>query len=125
MSGLTFQEMNEWRVEAEIILGEHNIKTINPVLFYNFEMEPNFTDKECMLFDLTAVRNSNVILVNLHKNSVGTAIELFDANGKQIPVIGFNASKDLHPWMRECCYKICDDLYSAVNYIVDYYASFM
>lgn len=121
MTGLSYNEMNDWREEATKLFHQFDIKTINPVVYYNFEMDKNFTDKECILFDLTAVRKSDVILVNLNHDSIGTAIELYEAFKSGIPVIGFNAHDNIHPWMKECCYKICNDLDDAVNYIASYY----
>lgn len=121
MTGLSYNEMNDWREEATKLFNQYDIKTINPVTYYNFEMDKNFTDKECMLFDLTAVNKSDIILVNLHYDSIGTAIELYEAYKSNKPVIGFGAHENLHPWMKECCYKICDDLIDAVNYITSYY----
>ena len=121
MQNLSHEEMNNWREEATYYLEKHNIKTINPVDYYNFQMEKNFTDKECMLFDLTAVKHSDLILVNLNYDSIGTAIELYDNFKSGRPVIGFGAHENLHPWMRECCFKICDTLTDAVDYIASYY----
>jgi nucleoside 2-deoxyribosyltransferase len=122
MSGLTYEEMNNWREEADIKLRRFNIKSINPVSFYNSEIDPTtFTDRECMLFDLVAVKKSDLILVNLNHNSIGTAIELYESYKSGIPVIGFNSIENTHSWMKECCYKICDNLDNAVRYISDYY----
>lgn len=125
MQGLTCEEMNKWREQADYYFsqagGANRYKTINPVDFYNFTINQNFTDKECMLFDLTAVRKSDVILANLNKDSIGTAIELYESFSKGIPVIGFDAHNNLHPWVKECCFKICNSLEDAITYIKEYY----
>ena len=50
MSGLTFEQMNGWRVKASELLTLHNdnIHVENPCSFYNFELDPStFSDKEC------------------------------------------------------------------------------
>jgi len=50
MSGLTLEEMNSWRLKAERLLrisSDNQIHTINPVGYYNFEMNPNtYTESE-------------------------------------------------------------------------------
>lgn len=124
MTGLSFEEMNRWRKKAENLLSQHNIQTINPVKFYNFSMGTNtFTNKECYKFDLTVVRNSNVILVKLDRNSIGTAIELYDATNNRTPVIGFETNDQTHPWMIENTDKLCKTLEDAIDYIVSYYGA--
>jgi nucleoside 2-deoxyribosyltransferase len=127
MSGLTYHQMNDWRVIATNLLKNKSdrIHTINPVSYYNFEMDKNeYTEKEIMKFDLQMVKNSDLILVNLENpDSIGTAIELFSASEVYgIPVIGFGiGDKEPHPWMLLCIDKICNQLNDAVNYIGDYY----
>jgi len=129
MSGLTFESMNNWRVEADKLLKDESytsIHTINPVSFYNFEMSPDsYTDKEVMKFDLKMVADSDVILVNLSDpNSIGTAIELYSAHDiLNKPVIGFglNNNNPCHPWMKLCLTKECKSLPDAIDYIIDYY----
>ena len=126
MSGLTFNEMNEWRVEAKEQLEDRHIKAINPVVYYNFEMNPDeFTNHECISFDLTAVKHSDVILVNLEHNSIGTAIELFQAHELHIPIVGFNYNNDTHPWIKELVDVFCNNLNEAISYITTYYATIM
>lgn len=127
MQGLTYKEMNDWREQVSLYFNRCNIniKTINPVDFYNFEIDRNFTDKECMLFDLTAVKKSDLLLVNLNHDSIGTAIEMYEAYKSGIPVVGFNAHDNLHPWMKECCYKICNNLENAIEYIANFYETIL
>lgn len=128
MSGLTLEQMNNWRIEATELLNlysNNRIHTINPVDYYNFEMDRNtYTDKEVMEFDLQMVKHSNLILVNLeYPDTIGTAIELFaSARIWDIPVIGFGIDKiDPHPWMKLCLTKTCKTLEEVVIYIVEYY----
>jgi len=126
MSGLTYEEMNEWRVNAKRLLkiiSNNQIHTINPVDYYNFEMNPNtYTEKEIKKFDLHMVKTSDLILVNLDfSDSIGTAMEIcmaYDVWDK--PVIGFGKNKS-HPWMELCVSKRCETLEQAVQYITEYY----
>lgn len=126
MGGLTFEEMNNWRTEAELKFVDKAhvpIHTINPVDFYNFEMNPNeYTDKEVKKFDLHMVKVSDLVLVNLDfSDSIGTAMEICMAHDVwDKPVIGFGKSKS-HPWMELCISKRCETLEEAVDYIIDYY----
>lgn len=126
MSGLTLEEMDGWRVEATKQFNDKSfipVHTINPVRFYNFEMNPNtYSEKEVRKFDLHMVKASDVILVNLDfSDSIGTAMEIcmaYDVWDK--PVVGFGKNKS-HPWMELCISKRCETLEDAVDYIIDYY----
>lgn len=125
MSGLTFEEMNLWRVKASMMLkGYSDVHIENPCHYYNFEFVPTtFTDKECKEFDLWLVKNSDLILVNLDfPNSIGTAIEM--ELGSRIwnkPVIAFGHLVDIHPWMKEAVTKHCETMEEAIEYIFNFY----
>lgn len=124
MSGLTFEQMNEWRQEAKKLLGD-DFTTINPVEFYNFELDPKtYTDREVKDFDLTAVKSSDIILVNFeYPDTIGTAIEIDRAYSVwDKPVIAYGGDLlKVHPWMRESITKYSDTLIEAVQFIKDYY----
>lgn len=127
MSGLTTKEMNKWRLKATNLLQQHDIKTINPVDYYNFELDPStYNELEVKNFDLHLVRNCDLVLVNLnHQGSIGTAIELHESyENYKIPVVAFatkeNYSK-VHPWVR-CSVSRCEEtLIDALDYIVRFY----
>lgn len=125
MTGLSLEEMNSWRVKATNELQQYSdsIHTINPVNFYNFEMdESTYTEREVKEFDLYQVRNCDLVLVNLDfPNSIGTAIECHEAHDNwKIPVIGFG-SKVAHPWVELSLTKKCWSMEEAIEYIVDFY----
>lgn len=125
MSGLTFEEMNTWRVEATNLLKLHNddIHMENPCDYYNFELDPStFTDKECKEFDLWLVKNCDIVLVNLnYPDSIGTAIEMEMASRWNIPVIAFGTRDDVHPWMKLCVTKWCKTMEDAIEHILSFY----
>lgn len=129
MSGLTFEEMNGWRKNVEKLCKKYNgITTINPVDYYNFEMdEENYTDKEVKDFDLHLVRNCDVILVNLnYTDSIGTAVELHECyENYKVPVVAF-ASKEncdkIHPWIKCSVSRFEETMEDAINYIVQFYS---
>lgn len=126
MSGLDFNTMNNWRKRAKYLLelnSDKPLHIINPVDFYNFEMDRNtYTEKEIKEFDLWAVKRSDLILVELiNPDSIGTAIEIYEAHDNQgTPVIGFG-NGDIHPWMKLCLTKHHKTLEEAVEHIVDFY----
>lgn len=131
MSGLTFSEMNAWRVEATnlFLSYESNVKLFNPCDYYNFENDKllKATDEEIMKFDIFhLVKHSNVVLVNLaHPGSIGTAIECHDAKEFfHIPVIGFGTQEEYektHPWVRVGLNKYIPNLEEAIDYIMTFY----
>ncbi len=124
MSGLSKEEMSGWRNEFR--------KTINnfypafhiasPTDFYSFEVKKHKTEREVMDYDLWLVKNSTLIVVNLdHPNSLGTAIELYEANKHcGIPVIGFG-TKVNHPWIEECVTVKLDTMDEVIEHIIEFY----
>lgn len=129
MQNLSFEEQTRWRnqVKDAILFGgyDYDFKPIfiNPVNYYNFEEPSHKSEKEVMEFDLHKVRTSDIVVVNFNDpQSLGTAMELAIAFENRVPVIGLNKDGfDLHPWLVECCSRICDDMYELVEYIVEYY----
>lgn len=133
MSGLTFSEMNEWRVELKnklITAAEdlnYKILVINPVDFYNFESAVHQSEEEVEDFDLAHVISSDIIIVNLDglNTSDGTKIELHDGNyHNKIPVIAFGDKKlyeELHPWIKRDITRVEPNIDSVVTYIKEFY----
>lgn len=129
MSGLSLEVQNRWRknVINAIKYGDYDYEKkptfFNPVDFYNTEELNHKTEKEVMEFDLRNLRNSDLVIVNFNNLwSIGTAMELAIAKEYRIPVIAFGVNnREIHPWLVECCSRICDDMKEAVSYVVDYY----
>jgi nucleoside 2-deoxyribosyltransferase len=125
MSGLTFEEMNTWRLKAKELFEEYelDVHLENPCDYYNFELDPDtYTEKEVKKFDLWLVKNCDIVLVDLvHPNSIGTAIEIHEAHDNwKIPVISFGNAV-AHPWMNLSIDKRCNTLEDAVEHIIDFY----
>lgn len=89
-------------------------------------MRRNFKDREVdsaneiVEFDLQDIRNSDILLVNYGKPSIGTAMEVFYAsNTLQKFVVAFSPLdfKNCSPWMVRYCTKILPALDAAVAYI--------
>ena len=129
MTSLSFEEQSRWRkqVQDAIKFGEYDCEKkavfFNPVDYYNFKEARHRSEREIMEFDLNGLRNSDLVLVNFNdEKSIGTAMELILAKERNIPVIAFGVNgKEVHPWLIECCTRICDDMREAVEHIVEFY----
>ena len=128
MMDSSFEEQSKWRqkvVDAISYQYEHEKKAVffNPVNYYNFEEKRHKSEREIIEFDLYNLRNSDIVIVNFNnEKSIGTAMELMLAKEYKIPVIAFGINgKEIHPWLLECCTRICDSLREAVEYVVDFY----
>lgn len=118
MSGLSFEDMNNWRQVAKEKLisaaqaSGYYVYIINPVDFYNFEKIEYQTDAEVMDYDLFHVEHSDFLIVNGDKldQSTGTQIEIFDAYRYGIPVFVFGDYKHPHPWIERCVTRFEPDI---------------
>lgn len=129
MTGLNREEQTKWRTQFKnaIKFGDYdyekNPSIFDPTQHYNFEEKSHKSEREIMEFDLNAVRNSDLIIVNFNEpSSIGTAMELMLAKELHIPIVGLDKDKkEIHPWLRCCCHRMCDDMRELVEYIVDFY----
>ena len=129
MSGISWEEQTKWRrqIQNAIRFGDYDYEKkpsfFDPTQYFNYEEKLHKTEREIMEFELNALRKSDVIIVNLtHANSIGTAMELMLAKELRIPVIAFGvADNEVHPWLLECCTRVCDSMGELVQYIVDFY----
>ena len=127
MTGLTFDEMNEWRKDIEIFVSDigvdDEIKIINPVDFFNFEMDSSdYTEREVMDFDLKAVEESDILILNRkYAKSIGSAIELgLGSKSWNKPIIAFG-KEEVHPWIECCINKNTLNYQDTIEYIKDFY----
>ena len=128
MQNLSFNEQYGWRNQVINSLNRiddnlKRLKFINPVDYYNFTEVNYKSEREVMDFDLYHVRDSDLIIVNFNDpKSIGTAMELMLAREMKIPVIGLNEkNNELHPWLKECCTRICDTFEELVWYFENYF----
>lgn len=129
MGNLSFEEQSKWRkniseaIKTEGTDSEKKASIFNPVNYYNFEINSHKSEKEIMEFDLYNLRNSNLVIVNFNdEKSIGTAMELMLAKEYNIPVIAFGAGdKQIHPWLTECCTRVCDSMREVVDHIIQFY----
>ena len=129
MGNLSLEEQSKWRRQIidEIKFGDHDYEYkplfSNPVDYYNFEERRHKSENEIMEFDLNRVRKSDLIIVNFNdEKSIGTAMELAVAKENKIPIIGLNRdNRELHPWLIECCTRVCDNIRELVEHVVGFY----
>ena len=129
MGNLSYEEQSQWRQKVinAIKFGDYHCEKkpsfFNPVDHYNFTEIRYRSEREVMEFDLNALRNSDLVIVNFNDpKSIGTAMELMLAKEMHIPVISWNPSgEELHPWLAECTTRLCDDIREAVEHVVDFY----
>ena len=112
----------EWRETAKKLLQER-FRLLDP-------MRRKFVDRqvdsanEIVEFDLQDVRNSDVVLVNYNRASIGTSMEVFYAahdQGKFVVAFSPLEYKDCSPWMARFCTKILPTLEDAVEYIIAHF----
>ena len=108
----------EWRETAKGLLKDR-FRLLDP-------MRRKFVDRqvdsanEIVEFDLQDVRNSDIVLVNYNRPSIGTSMEVFYAShdlGKFVVAFSPLEYQDCSPWMVRYCTKILPDLETAVSYI--------
>lgn len=129
MSGLSWEEQVRWRnnIKEAIKFGDHDIEKkvtfFSPPDYYNFKSTQHKSEREVMEYDLYNLRKSDLVIVNFNDpNSLGTAMELILAKEYRIPVIGLNTKQNtIHPWLSECCTRICDNVVELIGHVVDFY----
>lgn len=130
MTGLTFNEYNSWRVKLKKILEDANpkIRCINPGDYFSLdEVEAGGDEiqKRAMNFDLHKVRQSDLLICNFNApKSLGTMAEMAIAYERNIPIIGLNIdNKEIHPWSKNMCEIIFDNMEDLVLYVLKYYTT--
>ena len=139
MGGLTKTEYNTWRevlrkkLEIAAECCNSIIQVINPADYFYFDNMEGHTDKEIMQFDLNMVRQSGIVIANVNgiNESIGTSIEVYEANRLNIPVIAYSDVLDakkgdifdkIHPWIKEClATKLMFHADDVVQYVKDFY----
>ena len=127
MAGLSVEEQMEWRKDIKKRINNSLIHDptyfFQPPYYYQPDGDYHRSEREGRDFDLNRLRHSDIVIVNFNvPNSIGTAQELAVAYEHRIPVIGLNENKNkLHPWLYECCTRICETREELVEHIVNFY----
>lgn len=129
MSSLSIEGQTKWRKQFSdaIKYSEYDYikkpSIFDPTKYYGFEEKRYKSEIEIMNFDLNAVRKSDLVVVNFNEpKSIGTAMELMLAKELNIPIVGLDIDrKEIHPWLKCCCNRICDNMRELVDYVIDFY----
>lgn len=131
MTGLSYEDMQEWRFEFKDRVNKYvkasgityRVNVFNPCDYYNPLSNEHKSDREAMEFDIYNLKKSDIVVVNLYnQDSIGTCMEVAIARDNGIPVIGLYEDKDeLHPWLEECCTRICNSMEELVDHVFYYY----
>ena len=128
IGNISFEERSKWRQQViDAIKFNYDCEKepifFNPVNYYDFEEVRYKTQREVMEFDLNALRNSDLVIVNFNDpSSLGTCAELAIAYDMKIPIVGINKDgKELHPWLTEFTSRMCYSVREAVEYVVEFY----
>jgi len=122
MSGLSKEEMSEWRERATGDLVEAGFRILNPV---NTDFGTNVTDREIIDSNDFQISHSDIILAELdyEQISIGTICEIVEARRQGKPVIAWGTAYGIinHPHIRGRITRHCEDLENAVQYIIENY----
>lgn len=119
----TEHEARRWREDAKRLL-KGKFRILDP-------MRRNFKDREVdsaneiVEFDLLDVRESDILLVNYSKASIGTSMEVFYAAhdlGKFVVCFSPFSFQECSPWMIRYATKILPCLEDACEYIIRHFA---
>lgn len=129
-TNLTFDEYNSWRVKLKTILEDANpkIHCINPGDYFSLEDVKRGGEEvqvRAMKFDLHTVRHSGLLICNFNApKSLGTMAEMAIAYDRRIPIVGLNTDhKEIHPWSKNMCEIIFDNMEDLVLYVLKYYTT--
>ena len=131
MSGLTYEQQMGWRSQIEKLIrdkSDANIVFVHPPQYYNYEKHEHQTDAEVKIWDLSQVRDSDLVILNLENiaESSGTQYELGvvesmnSFGSKHIHLIGVGHPDTDHPWIGLSLLRREDTLEDAAEYITNY-----
>ena len=129
MSNLTLEEQTKWRMRFKDAIKyngyDYEKKPIffDPTQNYSLFEQDHKSEREVFEYDLYNLRRSDLVVVNFNApKSIGTAMELAIAKENKIPVIGLSRKNtELHPWILECCTRVCNDFREFVEHVVRFY----
>lgn len=115
-------QAREWRLKAKQLLSR-NFRTLDPMRRNFFDRQVDSAN-EIVEFDLQDVRESNILLVNYSKPSIGTAMEVFHAAhnlGKFVVTFSPFKFEECSPWMVRYSTKILPTLEGACDYLITHF----
>lgn len=116
--GLPDRACMGWRNRAKELLGVHGIHAHDPMMTDYRGREDDHAE-EIVEQDKDAIQQCDLVLVNAHTPSWGTAMEVFFAASLGIPVVGFSGAPSISPWLRQHTTAIFLTLEEAVDGIAN------
>jgi len=113
-----------WRDDAKRLLRGH-FRLLDPMR-RNFQDREVDSANEIVEFDLQDIRDCDIVLVNYHKASIGTSMEVFYAAhdlGKFVISFSPFTFQDCSPWMVRYSTKILPTLEGACQYLVTHFGT--
>ena len=130
MGGLSYEDQMDWRwqLEKQMRAMDADAIFIHPPQYYRYGESLHKTEREAMMWDLSQIRESDIVVVNLNNiaDSIGTHMELGfiealnQTGSKHIYVIGIGQANCNHPWFNEVLHRREDTVNDAANYICTY-----
>lgn len=133
MSGTTFEKQMKWRKNLEELVnekygGNDKIKFIHPPLFFNYEHMQHKTEREILDWEMKQLHDCDVVVIDFDgiDSTIGSHMEIGAVQGinrfgdKYIYVVGVGEEKKLHPWIKESCMRIENNLDDLAQYIAEY-----
>lgn len=133
MSGTTFEKQMKWRKNLEELVnekygGNDRIKFIHPPLFFNYEHMQHKTEREILDWEMKQLHDCDVVVIDFDgiDSTIGSHMEIGAVQGinrfgdKYIYVVGVGEEKKLHPWIKESCIRIENNLDDLAQYIAEY-----
>lgn len=132
MSGLSDSEMRQWRnllkseLEKYSDMANYKTNVVSPCDYFNFNEQRYQNEQEIMKFDLSLVKNSDIVIVNTNglNSSIGSIIEVYEAWKNDIPVIAYDENGDyktIHSWLKCCITRADSCVIDICEYIKDFY----
>ena len=132
MGGLSDSEMKKWRnllkseLEKYSDMANYKTNVVSPCDYFNFNEQRYQSEQEIMKFDLSLVKNSDIVIVNTNglSSSIGSIIEVYEAWKNDIPVIAYDENGDyrtIHPWLKCCITRADSCVIDICEYIKDFY----
>lgn len=123
IKGLTDSEANNWRDEITLGLGNAEFEILNPMRRDYRGRESSYESAhEIITLDKLDIDNSDFLIVNYEKPSVGTSMEVLYAweRGKPIIIISQVEFNDIPPWMMYHSTKIVYNQVDAIKWIKNF-----
>ena len=120
MAGLSYEEMNEWRIKAKTWLQDAGFGILNPV---ESGISEESSTKEIVMNNKAMIMKSDIILAEFDNAdpSFGTIGEVVFSSEHQKPVITWGSHPIENPWIQEHVVKHFDELEEAVAYLISCY----